>query len=450
MSSKCQPETVLPERYQVLRHLADGGMASVWCAWDSLLHRKVAIKVLSGAYLEDPWAVSLFSQEARAGARLSSHANIVTIYDVGVGGDSGARPSPFIVMEYLIGGTVGDAIRLESVSAEQAVTWIRQAAAGIDYAHRHGVVHGDIKPANLLLDGEHTAHVSDFGLARILSDEGGRAPERFGTAAYLSPEQASGAPPSPASDRYALGVVAFELLTGQRPFAAEQTAAVIRHHLQSAVPAASSRKAQLPGALDAVFTRALAKREDERWPSAMACAAAIEQALTKRRLVKWPARPLPRRPVKRRRAAAVAALALAASLAGVGVGLNGGPAPVNRVQHHANLTARSTQKAHGQAVEHRRGHRDQRQAQRLHATRATTQPTIPIYEGPVHPNRHATSRPAPRPPSRKAPERPAPPHAPRPPNTHRHAGKHAAPGAGPAMVAQALPPSPNRASTSPF
>ncbi len=449
MSSKRQPETVLPERYQVLRHLADGGMASVWCAWDSLLHRKVAIKVLSGAYLEDPWAVRRFSQEARAGARLSSHANIVTIYDVG--GGTGSPTPPFIVMEHLIGGTVADALRLQSVSAERALVWIRQAAAGLDYAHRHGVVHGDIKPANLLLDGEHMVHVSDFGLARLLSDEDGSTPERFGTAAYLSPEQASGVPPTQASDRYALGVVAFELLTGQRPFAAEPTASLIRQHREGAVPAASSRNPELPRALDAVFARALAKQEDERWPSAMECASAIERALAKRHVTRWPSRPKPGRAVKRRQVATVAAAALAASLAGVGLGLaqGGAPTPVNRVQHRPNLAARPTQKAHGLAVERRGTHLNRRRGQQAHATGQATRPTIPIYEGPVHPTRHATSRPTAHPPSKKAPERPAPSRAPRPPATHPHPGRGAAPGAGPAVIARALPPSTSTASTEP-
>jgi len=263
-------------RYELLGTLGRGGFATVYRARDTALGREVALKALSRDLSEDPETRQRFLAEAQAIAGLR-HSHIVTIYDVGVGGGAGSASLPFIVMEHLIGGTVGDAIRLESVTAERALVWIRQAAAGLDYAHRHGVVHGDIKPANLLLDGEHAVHVSDFGLARILNDEDKSTLERFGTAAYLSPEQAAGAPPTQASDRYALGVVAFELLTGQRPFAAEPSAVVIRHHRESAIPAASGRNPELPRALDAVFVRALAKQADERWLSAMECATAIER-----------------------------------------------------------------------------------------------------------------------------------------------------------------------------
>jgi hypothetical protein len=427
LSQQRQPQIVLPERYQVLRHLADGGMASVWCAWDSLLHRKVAIKVMSGPYLEDLSAQRRFSREARAGARLSSHPHIVTIYDVGVG------ESPFIVMEHLIGGTVGDALRLGRVPAERAPVWIRQAAAGLDYAHRHGVIHCDVKPGNLLLDGEHVVHVSDFGLALILSEEEASAPERFGTAAYLSPEQAAGAPATPASDRYALGVVAFELLTGQRPFAAEAASAVIRHHRETAAPAASSRNPKLPRALDEVFARALAKQESERWPTAMEFAGAIERALVERRVARWRRRPVSRRPVKRRRAAAIASAALAVSLAGIGIGIGegAGPAPVARSQHRAKVAARAPQTRQASTAQHRHGHRDRGQA---HAPKSVPQLLIPIYEGTIHPPRHARPRPAARRHPRSLPRRPAPPRAPPPPASHRHPRGRPLSGAGSARA----------------
>ena len=172
-------------------------MATVWCAEDGVLGRPVAIKLLADHFADDFLAVRRFKREARTAARVSAHPNITTIFDVGEteASDRRQRARPFIVMEYLPCGTVADALRSGEVSRDDALTWIREASAALDYAHEHGVIHRDIKPANMLLDRGRSLHVGDFGIARIAHEDtitkGGQL---FGTAAYLSPEQAQGGP----------------------------------------------------------------------------------------------------------------------------------------------------------------------------------------------------------------------------------------------------------------
>lgn len=264
----------LPERYAPRRHIADGGMASVWCAQDLRLGRSVAIKVLSARFAGDPDACRRFDREAHAAARLCSHPNVVTVFDVG---SAGGRP--FMVMEFLAGGTVADAIRVEAVTREAALRWVRGAAEALDHAHAHGVVHRDVKPANLLLDCERNVHIGDFGIALLSADETLRRSDLLGTAAYLAPEQALGSPGSPASDRYALGVVAYELLTGRRPFNGSDPVTQARQHLEQSPPRPSRVTLGLPPAVDAVLLRALAKSAADRWPSAVSLVEGLERAL---------------------------------------------------------------------------------------------------------------------------------------------------------------------------
>ena len=273
----------LPDRYELLRHVADGGMASVWCAEDRVLGRRVAIKVLSERFAGDDDAARRFQREARTAARLSGHRNVITIYDVGeprvVDGDGSSQA--FIVMEYLAGGTVADAMRLGAISPAEATRWLHQTAAALDYAHGHGVLHRDIKPANLLLDRDRVVHVADFGIAQLTTDdtltlEG----QLLGTAAYLAPERARGKATTDASDRYSLAVVGFELLTGQRPFSAERFAAQARQHIDVPAPLASRRNLSLPPAVDDVLARGMAKHPSERYPTSQEFADAIEVALS--------------------------------------------------------------------------------------------------------------------------------------------------------------------------
>jgi tetratricopeptide (TPR) repeat protein len=274
----------LPDRYRLIRHLASGGMASVWCAEDRVLGRTVAIKVLSDRFAQDAQAVRRFKREARAVARVSAHPNVVTIFDVGdlEAGEQGdeLHPGAFIVMEHLAGGTVADALRCDAVTREEARRWLGQAAEALDHAHARGIVHRDIKPANFLLDTDRGLHVADFGIAHLQSEETiSSAGELFGTAAYLAPEQALGKEATSASDRYALAIAAFELLTGGRPYTAQHFAAQARQHIEEPPPRASEREPSLPPAVDDVLARGMAKDPKARYPTALAFVQALDAAL---------------------------------------------------------------------------------------------------------------------------------------------------------------------------
>ena len=254
----------LPSRYSAVVPLASGGMGDVYRATDGLLGRTVAVKVLADRHARNADVRARFTREARAAARLSAHPHVVTVFDVG---EHDGRP--FIVMEYLEGGSVHDRIRAVPVAPVRAIEWLRQAAAGLDAAHAQGIVHRDVKPANLLLDDEDRVHVTDFGIASAAGLDTLTLPGTvLGTAGYLSPEQARGETATAASDRYALGVVAFELLTGRRPYAAETPMTEAFGHLNASIPSAAQMAPALPRDVDAVFGRALAKEPGVRPASA--------------------------------------------------------------------------------------------------------------------------------------------------------------------------------------
>jgi serine/threonine protein kinase len=266
----------LPDRYRVVRHLANGGMASVWEAHDELLDRPVAIKVLAPHLSEDDRARRRFAREARTAAGLSSHPHVATIYDV-----AEYDGKSFIVMELLRGGTLADRLRAgDEIPHRVALRWLQEAGSALDAAHELGVVHRDVKPANLLLDEKGRLAIGDFGIARLgLEDQITQTGQVLGTAAYLAPEQALGEPATAASDRYALAVVAFELLTGSKPFTAENFAAQARAHVEDEPPAASERDIDVPPAVDRVLERGMAKEPDERWETAGAMVRALDDAL---------------------------------------------------------------------------------------------------------------------------------------------------------------------------
>src|SRR4051812_25469241 len=207
---------VLPPRYTGARLEARGGMGDVYVAQDQELRRLVAVKLLGGRLLDDASARARFTREARAAAQLSGHPHIVTIYDVGEW-----RGQPFIVMEHLTGGTLAQRAASGPLPPGEALRFLGEAGEALDEAHRRGIVHRDVKPANLLLDARGRVRVADFGIARIAGpgQTMTAAGTVLGSAGYLAPEQARGEPATAQSDVYALGVVAFELLTGGRPFA---------------------------------------------------------------------------------------------------------------------------------------------------------------------------------------------------------------------------------------
>src|SRR2546421_1981516 len=249
-------------------------MGDIYRATDSLLGRAVAIKVLTDRYAQDEAVRRRFTREALAAARLSGNADIVTIFDVGEHNER-----PYIVMEYLGGGSLDDVLREGGAQApERVFTWLEETGRALDAAHAEGVVHRDVKPANLLLDRDRNVHVADFGIASAAGmDSLTMTGTVLGTAGYLSPEQAQGERATPASDRYGLGVVAYELLTGSRPFEADSATAEAVAQVHAPVPSVSEASG-LPRELDAVFDRALAKDPARRYETSAEFVAALRAA----------------------------------------------------------------------------------------------------------------------------------------------------------------------------
>jgi serine/threonine protein kinase len=254
--------SLLHERYLVLRKLGSGGMADVYLAEDQELGRRVAIKVLNDRHANDELFVERFRREAKNAASLS-HPNIVSIYDRGE-----TQGTYYIAMEYLDGRSLKELIVRDTLPVEQAVSYTRQILSALAFAHKHGIVHRDIKPHNVLVDRDGRLKVTDFGIARTGASQMTEAGAIIGTAQYLSPEQARGAPVDQRSDIYSLGVVLHELLTGVVPFTGDTPVEIAMKHL-SAIPEPPSRKRpDVPRELDLVVVRALAKNPDDRYASA--------------------------------------------------------------------------------------------------------------------------------------------------------------------------------------
>jgi tRNA A-37 threonylcarbamoyl transferase component Bud32 len=267
---------IFPGRYRGPQQIGRGGMGEIYRATDTTLGRAVAIKILAERYAHDDGVRERFTREALAAARLSHERNTVTIYDVGE-----HLSRPFIVMEYLSGGSLDDVLRQEGAQPiERVFTWLEQAGPALDTAHREGVVHRDVKPANLLLDRHGNVHVADFGIASAAGlDSLTITGTVLGTAGYLSPEQAQGDRATAASDRYALAIVAFELLTGRRPFQADSPTAEASAHVHARVPSVCDRHGLLPCELDPVFERALAKNPLRRYATCAEFVAALRAGI---------------------------------------------------------------------------------------------------------------------------------------------------------------------------
>jgi eukaryotic-like serine/threonine-protein kinase len=307
----------LPPRYDAPTLIARGGMADLYRARDTALRRDVAIKVLSARFAQDEEIRERFVREAHTAARLSGHPEIVTIYDVGE-----TDGVPYIVMEYLPGGSLADRIAANGVGSAQAVRWLEDVAQALDHAHARGVVHRDIKPANLLLDDRGHVRVVDFGIANA-----GQLPSLtatgtvMGTSGYISPEQARGQRAGPASDRYALAVVAFELLTGRRPFQGDSFAGEASAHVNALPPSATAFNPELPPEVDGVLARGLAKDPELRYGTSGGFVGALAQALAGLPTeVTRSAAPVPA-PAPRARRRVVTAAALLGLLAAGGIGI---------------------------------------------------------------------------------------------------------------------------------
>lgn len=256
---------ILNNRYQVDAQMGSGGMAVVYKARDLMLERWVAIKVLRKSFSGDPAFGERFRQEAKAAANLA-HPNIVTVHDFGF--DKGRL---FIVMEFVPGITLKELIHQRGrLTTEDAIHLMVQSCAGIGYAHRAGLVHCDVKPQNILVTPDQRVKVTDFGIARALASihEDEKSDVVWGSPQYFSPEQAAGKAPSPASDVYSLGVIFFEMLTGQLPFKGTTSAELSQQHREVRPPEPRFLNPAIGENLNRIILKILAKEPSSRYRTA--------------------------------------------------------------------------------------------------------------------------------------------------------------------------------------
>jgi hypothetical protein len=344
---------LIAERYELEELVGSGGMSSVFRARDRLLERTVALKILHSHYAGDEETIERFRREARAVAQLS-HPNIVTVIDRGQADDR-----QFIVFEYIDGQTLKEIVEERGpLPVREAVDLAIGVARGLAFAHANGLVHRDVKPQNVLLDGDGKPKVTDFGIARSLDVEGvTQTGTVLGTSHYIAPEQASGQPVDAHTDVYSLGAVLYELLTGAPPFDGESFVAVALKHVHEPPPPVLERRPDCPVRLAAAVERALEKDPADRFPTMDAFAAELEVILaalehgdpesTATLIV--PARAVrARKPAPRRRTraprnhwplalAAVGAVLLAAAIVGI----------VLTTGHHGGTKTPSTPKVGG-------------------------------------------------------------------------------------------------------
>jgi eukaryotic-like serine/threonine-protein kinase len=268
---KLERDTVIDGRYRVIRRLGSGGMADVYCAEDSQLGRRVALKVLHRRFAEDQQFVERFRREASSAAGLQ-HPNIVGIFDRGEWDGT-----YYIAMEFVEGRTLKDIIRQKGPAPpEAAVDITLQVLRAARFAHKRGIVHRDIKPHNVLIDQDGRVRVTDFGIARAGTSDMTETGSIMGTAQYLSPEQAQGRPVDARSDLYSIGIVLYELLTGQVPFDAESPVTVALKQVNETPVPPRQLVPEIPPALEAIVLRALEKDPARRFADADEFIAALE------------------------------------------------------------------------------------------------------------------------------------------------------------------------------
>nr|WP_206692849.1 Stk1 family PASTA domain-containing Ser/Thr kinase [Microbacterium paulum] len=272
----------MSDRYEVGELIGRGGMASVYRGRDLTLGREVAIKILESDLAADATFRTRFRLEAQAASRMS-HPTIVRVYDAGedteTDADGNTRAVPYIVMELVSGQTLKDIIAAGPVTIDDAIRYTDGILEALEYSHRAGVVHRDIKPGNVMVTSAGQVKVMDFGIARAVSDSSSTVAETtaiLGTAAYFSPEQAKGEPVDSRADVYSAGVVLYELLTGRPPFRGESPVAVAYQHVSETPLAPSELVETVPRSLDAVALRALAKDPFQRYQDAASFRAALD------------------------------------------------------------------------------------------------------------------------------------------------------------------------------
>lgn len=260
----------LSDRYELGEILGFGGMSEVHLARDLRLHRDVAIKVLRADLARDPSFYLRFRREAQNAAALN-HPAIVAVYDTGEA-ETTSGPLPYIVMEYVDGVTLRDIIHHDGpMPPRRALEVIADACQALNFSHQHGIIHRDVKPANIMISKTGAVKVMDFGIARAIADTGNSVTQTaavIGTAQYLSPEQARGERVDARSDVYSLGCVLYEILTGEPPFVGDSPVAVAYQHVREDPVAPSHKHSGISAELDAVVLKALAKNPDNRYQSA--------------------------------------------------------------------------------------------------------------------------------------------------------------------------------------
>lgn len=264
-----EKEVVLNGRYQLLERVGSGGMARVYKAQDRALGRIVAIKMLHESLTGDQGFLQRFQHEAHAAANLT-HPNIVTVHDIGQD-----QNHYFIVMEYVEGQTLKQIVRQYNqmghpMPISRALDLTIQICTGIGYAHRADLVHCDVKPQNVLVTRDDRVKVADFGIARAISEAtiGHQTSQVWGTPQYFSPEQAAGNPATPASDVYSIGIILFELLTGQLPFSGDTPTALALKHIQEEPPSIGDVNPVIPQQLEQIIQKVLSKEPAGRYRTA--------------------------------------------------------------------------------------------------------------------------------------------------------------------------------------
>src|SRR5699024_7264188 len=272
----------LDDRYEIIRTIGGGGMANVYLARDLILDREVAIKVLRMEFANDTEFIERFDREAKAATSVS-HPNIVNIYDVGEEKDDHIY---YMVMEYVQGMTLKEYIQTHSpVSIDNTLHIMKQLTAAISHAHANGLIHRDIKPQNILIDHDGNAKVTDFGIAMALSATSlTQTNSILGSVQYISPEQARGGKATKKSDIYSLGIVMFELLTGQLPFSGQSPVAIALKHLQEDTPSIRDLDQDIPQSIENIVLKSTTKDPTYRYQTADEMQEALEHALDEDRI----------------------------------------------------------------------------------------------------------------------------------------------------------------------
>lgn len=256
-------KTILNGRYELIRPIGYGGMAEVFLAHDQLLDRNVAVKMLRDQFLEDKELLEQFRREAKSAARLV-HPYIINIYDVVSEGNN-----QYIVMEYVDGVTLKEYMQEHSLSVSAALEIGVRLADALQHAHSHNIIHCDIKPQNILIDKNMNPKIADFGIAKMVTNQTMvYSKSVMGSVHYISPEQACGNKITASSDVYSLGIVLFEMLTGQVPYVGTTAVAVAMMHVEKPVPQLVDYMENVPDGLQEIINKALAKRSEDRYASA--------------------------------------------------------------------------------------------------------------------------------------------------------------------------------------